>query len=235
MAPQDVRESAMPAVALTTEHPQRLRHLGPGDGVRNELDPPRSAVSCPRRRSRAIRSMSRQRCRARSPPTSSTDHARTARSPETMRLPPEAVQPQRPNRNARRYSTTWMPGSGRRGTARLTTRRCADLDSLATRMVPRPRRPRAVRNGRTIRQQAVGLDQRVGVHRADQLAGGRLSPAFRRPPCRRSPCRHEEVRLLPRPVQRLDRLVTTLATVDGVDRADRTRAEHLTVASWSRR
>ncbi len=66
-------------------------------------------------------------------------------------------QPTRPKRNARAYSTAWIPASGWRGARGATTRPPRTPDPLATRIVP----PAAStssrsRNGRIIRSSASG-------------------------------------------------------------------------------
>src|ERR1043166_178593 len=74
-----------------------------------------------------------------------------------IRLPPSRFQPSRPNRNARRYSTTWTPGSRLRGTRASVTWPCLTTHPFATRTVPPTaamRRPS--RKGRVSRSRASG-------------------------------------------------------------------------------
>src|SRR5436189_208145 len=92
-------------------------------------------------------------------------------APEITRLPPRRFQPSRPNRNARRYSTTWMPGRKRRGTRASATRPSLTVQLLATRTVP----PTAAilrpsRNGRVSRSRASGS---INVSAATAITRGK--------------------------------------------------------------
>src|SRR5439155_1010047 len=95
-------------------------------------------------------------------------------APEMTRLPPSRFQPSRPNRKARRYSTTCTPGRNRPGTRASITRPSFTVHPFATRTVPPTAAMwRPSRNGRVRRNSASGsisVSASTAMTRGNRLA-----------------------------------------------------------------
>ena len=92
------------------------------------------------------------------------------------------LQPTRPVRNARRYSTTWKIGSARSGSAIRTTRAVPHLAAVddAHDAARRDRLVGALHERLDDAQQRVVLDDRVGVDGAEQRVAAQVDPGVQR-------------------------------------------------------
>ncbi len=121
VAPERLGEAALPAPPLAREHRQRLGRLRPADRDPGRTGPGRAGPAragggacarrapCPRRPSPCDQ-----------PPTASTVARRNSpNAPEMISSARSLLQPTRPTRNARKYSTTWSVASRLAGSAHV--------------------------------------------------------------------------------------------------------------------
>ena len=106
---EHLAEAALPAVALAPRIARRLRHLGPAHRVGQEDDAVRLlALAADAVQAHAPAPCPRRSCRARSRRRRSRPAAEDAeRAGDDEQRAHRRLQPTRPARNARRYSTTW--------------------------------------------------------------------------------------------------------------------------------
>ena len=117
-----------------------------------------------------------------SPPTSTTRSRRNRpNAPEMMSSPPSRDQPVRPSRNARRYSTTWMRGSQRRGMRTSTMRPATTVQPLATRTTPPVATMRSGSSANGFATDSSACGSRIESASTMQTSGcrARLMPVFR--------------------------------------------------------
>jgi hypothetical protein len=110
-----------------------VQQTGSGTKTMRYLRSCRSMCSCRRTTS----SRSSVSLLVENPPIATTASFRyIPKAPEMIRRARAELQPTRPVRKARRYSTTWKMGSGRAGTATWTTRPSRTSQPFAIRTMP---------------------------------------------------------------------------------------------------